>query len=672
MILKKAKHNIQKSNLRYKQKVENMRIQLVGLQSETKKLSTHALNDILNNNNINESQQTLIREILNSCLVKPTNRRYSENWILLCILLHIRSSSIYNFLRDQGILPLPCSRTIRNYLAMVKSDCGFDEKFFKLFKTKMSLLSDTEKHGVLIFDEIFLRESISVDTKTLTYCGLEDFGKDNSNLNSGQKADHGLVMMFQSLGSNITQPIAVFASKGPVKGVVLSQLVVKAITLLENAGAKIDGVVSDGSSTNRRLWSEFGVSGKMGKLKNFIVHPMNENRKIYFFSDAPHLIKTVRNMLYNNKMLRISDKHNYIKWDHYVQLHEQDLKQISKRVCPKITNRHLVLDSFSKMNVKLATQVLEEAMIFIDQWESNMLNNKINESDFLTKQTAEGLRVTIQSTIDLTTYLLDIGFHYVLTNKMNQDKLEIFFGSVRQATGPNDHPSTPTFLQVYKILSAYSILKPPKSGNCTILETATPKISLNDIKEVFNANESLRFKKLQNLTSRLDEIVNTGMWEADDILDHDYCKSSVKECITYYICGYVSRKLSNHTKCNNCKMAILKGNSSTISQATLTNMKSKGGLIHPNQGFYNLILAIEDSFEKHCNSEDVFENCVDDVLVGSGHLTEFPCSEHKSEIMTYIISYYITMRMRQHTALQNRELKKKSCLLKKKSKLVKH
>lgn len=64
-------------------------------------------------------------------------------------------------------------------------------------------------------------------------------------------------------------------------------------------------------------------------------------------------------------------------------------------------------------------------MIFIDQWESNMLNNKINESDFLTKQTAEGLRVTIQSTIDLSTYLLDIGFHYVLTNKMNQDKLEV-------------------------------------------------------------------------------------------------------------------------------------------------------------------------------------------------------------------------------------------------------
>jgi len=82
----------------------------------------------------------------------------------------------------------------------------------------MSLLSDTEKHGVLLFDEIFLRESVNVDTKTLTYCGLEDFGKDNSNLNSGRKADHALVMMFQSFGCNITQPIAVFASKVSVKG----------------------------------------------------------------------------------------------------------------------------------------------------------------------------------------------------------------------------------------------------------------------------------------------------------------------------------------------------------------------------------------------------------------------------------------------------------------------
>jgi len=69
----------------------------------------------------------------------------------------------------------------------------------------------------------------------------------------------------------------------------------------------------------------------------------------------------------------------------------------------------------------------------------------------------------------------------------------------------------------------------------------------------------------------------------------------------------------------------LAGNFSTIPQETLTNMKSKGGLIHLNQGLLNLILAIEDSFEKHCNNEDVFENCVEYILVGSGNLTITLC-----------------------------------------------
>lgn len=32
-------------------------------------------------------------------------------------------------------------------------------------------------------------------------------------------------------------------------------------------------------------------------------------------------------------------------------------KKYTKRVCPKITNRHLFLDSFSKMNVELVTLV---------------------------------------------------------------------------------------------------------------------------------------------------------------------------------------------------------------------------------------------------------------------------------------------------------------------------
>jgi len=64
-------------------------------------------------------------------------------------------------------------------------------------------------------------------------------------------------------------------------------------------------------------------------------------------------------------------------------------------------------------------------------------------------------------------------------------------------------------------------LKPPKSGNCTILDNSRPKITLEDI-QVFDAEQSVRSIKIKDLACRLDKIADSGMWEADDTLDQDY------------------------------------------------------------------------------------------------------------------------------------------------------
>lgn len=130
-----------------------------------------------------------------------------------------RSPSGYKFLHDQNVLPLPCVNTIRKRLLAFKSECGFDNTFFKLLKKKFSNKTQQQRTDVLLLDEIFLRTSINVKTRTLTYSGLEDFGGEIENkVNSSELADHGLVFMWKSLGDDVTQPIAVFASKGPVKG----------------------------------------------------------------------------------------------------------------------------------------------------------------------------------------------------------------------------------------------------------------------------------------------------------------------------------------------------------------------------------------------------------------------------------------------------------------------
>lgn len=99
---------------------------------------------------------------------------------------------------------------------MVGLKCGFDENFFKAFKVKIATKSEFQRRGMLIFDEIQVRKEISVNSKTMTYTGLVDHGETNDQ--SSELADHGLVFAFAPFGENYLQPVAVFAPKGPNQG----------------------------------------------------------------------------------------------------------------------------------------------------------------------------------------------------------------------------------------------------------------------------------------------------------------------------------------------------------------------------------------------------------------------------------------------------------------------
>jgi len=76
----------------------------------------------------------------------------------------------------------------------------------------------------------------------------------------------------------------------------------------------------------------------------------------------------------------------------------------------------------------LGIKILKTTLIWLDDWETNFINGKITANEFLTKSTSEGLRVSIKSTIELCNYLLDeVKLNYVLTNRMNQDRIEVIF-----------------------------------------------------------------------------------------------------------------------------------------------------------------------------------------------------------------------------------------------------
>lgn len=71
-------------------------------------------------------------------------------------------------------------------------------------------------------------------------------------------------------------------------------------------------------------------------------------------------------------------------------------------------------------------QILKDALENLNRWEDQMLNRNIGPEEFLTILTAEGLRVPLKLTIDLSQYMLEnVGYAYVLTGKMCQDPLEV-------------------------------------------------------------------------------------------------------------------------------------------------------------------------------------------------------------------------------------------------------
>ena len=91
-------------------------------------------------------------------------------------------------------------------------------------------------------------------------------------------------------------------------------------------------------------------------------------RYIFFFSDAPHLVKTARNCLYSSGNGTCSrymwNDGKYMIWDHIAKLYFSDLDSGLHQL-PKLTADHIHLSSYSKMKVKLAVQVFSNTISIV-------------------------------------------------------------------------------------------------------------------------------------------------------------------------------------------------------------------------------------------------------------------------------------------------------------------
>ena len=110
-------------------------------------------------------------------------------------------------------------------------------------------------------------------------------------------ANSMVVIMVRGLFPHLQFPYAQFPCAF-ITGDLLFNPLWEAVSRLEICGLKVMALTCDGASMNRRL---FKLHQTGTQLVYKVVNPVATERYTYFFSDAPHLLKTVRNSWQSRK-----------------------------------------------------------------------------------------------------------------------------------------------------------------------------------------------------------------------------------------------------------------------------------------------------------------------------------------------------------------------------------
>ena len=232
-----------------------------------------------------------------------------------CLNLKLMSSRSYNAVRST--LVLPSERTLRDYTHCFESKPGFDDELDKqlMKEARVDTIQDFQKYVCLVFDEVRVKEGLVYDKHSLQVIGFVNLGDINNQLlnferaqtNNSQEvitppiAKHMLVFMVRGIFSKLEFPYVQFPCAN-TSGDVVFPLVWECIKRLETCGLKVIATTADGASVNRKFFKMHKqASGKDGEVVYKTVNVYSpEKRPLFFISDVPHLIKTVRNCWSNS------------------------------------------------------------------------------------------------------------------------------------------------------------------------------------------------------------------------------------------------------------------------------------------------------------------------------------------------------------------------------------
>ena len=185
---------------------------------------------------------------------------------------------------------------------------------------------------------------------------------------------------------------------------------------------------------------------------------------------------------------------------------------------------------------------------------------------------------------------------YLLTYKLSQDHLELFFGAVRAHGGSNNNPTVRQFVACFKRMILRHDMK-SVTGNATPQDETTflmATVTKEEQEAVEDDTKDILMARRYQPTSEPDDdssIIN----EAPPLPE----LSIYRESAVGYIAGYVTRMVMKTIKCPDCQLALhVKAVDGSQPSHGLILLKDQGKLIKPSPSVIDICLESERVFQK--------------------------------------------------------------------------
>lgn len=476
------------------------------------------------------------------------------NWgvksISKALFLRKKGKTTLDMVRTQ-IIPLPSLNTCNRRIKDIQFSPGILDFNLHLLEEKCKNLAPVQKNFTIGFDEIGIIPGYALDPSTKQHMG-------NVTLPEKENwANLSLVCVAMGFEPRVKQIVAYHFTDKTTTGDDMKEFIFLLIRRMESCcGIKVRAISFDLGTANRSLILKLGIKLNADNEIYYVDHPTREGEKVYLYADGTHASKNINQGIKNHgaKITReFRDDNNLsslvCSFDEIKSVNTQDQK-LSFPLAPKLKREVLFPTQFEKMDPKNAMNFHSaEVITSLDFKHKEKLNGKRLTTSFVLEQlnllhsiitSNDGWRIDTQHNKEK--YDTDIKFLKWMTNSFFKS---ITIGSARLVSIYGMRMSINTLINLSRDLLDEGIeeFKPSRLLTDAVENVFSTLRSLTPLPSAVQVSQSLRIMSISQM--QFNPIDGVYSWDESDDSKFNFveilqrCKPEKEKELEFAIVEYI-------------------------------------------------------------------------------------------------------------------------------------